>query len=596
MNRKYLKQTLAGGLCLALAAGIPVQPVQAGSELNMYRLYNPNSGEHFYTSSPNEKNTLTSLGWTDEGIGWVAPDSGAPVYRLYNPNAGDHHYTLDTNEKNTLVSLGWKDEGIGWHSDLAKTIPVYREYNPNALAGAHNYTTSLDEHQNLVRIGWHDEGTGWYALKKGSVAPVSNTLERLHVQGSQLVNGQNQPVVLQGFSTFGLNYMPEYVNEGVFRFLKEQMNSDVIRLALYTQESGGYCSGGSQEQLKALIDQGVNAAEKTGQYVIIDWHILSDGNPNTHINEAAAFFNEMSARYKDKTHVFYEICNEPNGVDWNTIKQYANQIIPVIRKNDPNGVILVGTPTWSQDVDVASQSPLTGYSNIMYTLHFYAATHKENIRNKLISAHANGLPVFVSEFGISSADGNGSLDPASGNAWISLLNQYGISRVGWALSNKNEASALFVPGSSTALNLNDLSASGKWFHQVYTNRAIPSATPSASTPSTPAAPSPTSQSGSLKASLKTVNSWMANSEHATQYGITLENQSSAAKNGWQVTLHFSARPTVSNSWGCSILAKGNSLVLKPASYNQRVEAGQSLDNIGLIVETADGSAPAISVQ
>ncbi len=128
----------------------------------MYRLYNPNSGEHFYTKVVREKDALVDLGWKYEGIGWVAPLKGEDVYRLYNPNAGDHHYTMDENEKNILVSIGWKYEGVGWFS--GGKVPVYREYNPNAKeAGAHNYTPNKTENDFLVSVGWLQEGIGWYA-------------------------------------------------------------------------------------------------------------------------------------------------------------------------------------------------------------------------------------------------------------------------------------------------------------------------------------------------------------------------------------------------------------------------------------------------
>ncbi len=135
----------------------------------MYRLYNPYSGEHFYTSNKSEKNNLTKLGWRYEGVGWNAPKySNYPVYRIYNPVGGEHHYTLSVDEKNNLVRLGWKDEGIGWYSaepNSSDSIPVKREYNPYAFANNHNYTISLDEHNWLVGLGWKDEGTGWYALR-----------------------------------------------------------------------------------------------------------------------------------------------------------------------------------------------------------------------------------------------------------------------------------------------------------------------------------------------------------------------------------------------------------------------------------------------
>ncbi|WP_297079333.1 hypothetical protein [uncultured Enterococcus sp.] len=133
----------------------------------MQRLYNPNSGEHFYTKNMVEKNVLIKAGWLYEGVGWDAPDSGQPVYRVYNRNSGDHHYTMNGNEKNLLVSKGWSYEGIGWYSDVNKTVPLYRAYNPNAQAGSHNYTTNQAEQTSLVRTGWKNEGVGWYATKVG---------------------------------------------------------------------------------------------------------------------------------------------------------------------------------------------------------------------------------------------------------------------------------------------------------------------------------------------------------------------------------------------------------------------------------------------
>ncbi len=140
----------------------------------MFRLYNPNSGEHFYTSSSYERSYCIYSGWCNEGVGWVAPAfSNSPVYRMYNPNAGDHHYTLSAYERDQLVRAGWIYEHIGWYSDDGKAIPVYRQYNPNASVGTHNFTTSKVENDSLVAVGWNAEGIGWYAVALGeSVSPV----------------------------------------------------------------------------------------------------------------------------------------------------------------------------------------------------------------------------------------------------------------------------------------------------------------------------------------------------------------------------------------------------------------------------------------
>lgn len=129
----------------------------------MYRLYNPNSGEHFYTASVGERDYLVFVGWNYEGIAWYAPKFGNPVYRLYNPNAGDHHYTLSAFERDYLVKVGWNYEGISWYS--GGTVPLYRAYNPNARAGSHHYTISRDEIDYIVKVGWKNEGIGWYGIK-----------------------------------------------------------------------------------------------------------------------------------------------------------------------------------------------------------------------------------------------------------------------------------------------------------------------------------------------------------------------------------------------------------------------------------------------
>lgn len=143
-----------------ISQGYEIQ-VNAASQ-KIFRLYNPNSGEHFYTAHDGEVNNVRQAGWRYEGLGWVAPTSGHDVYRVYNPNAGDHHYTLDLNEKNSLVKVGWRYEGVSWFSDVNKTTPLYRLYNPNAKAGAHHYTTSAYERDVLKKAGWKYEGIAWY--------------------------------------------------------------------------------------------------------------------------------------------------------------------------------------------------------------------------------------------------------------------------------------------------------------------------------------------------------------------------------------------------------------------------------------------------
>ena len=287
----------------------------------------------------------------------------------------------------------------------------------------------------------------------------------LSVAGTQLVDEEGNPVRLRGISTHGLAWYPQYVNEACFRQIKEEWGMDVVRLAMYTAESGGYCTDGNQDDVKALVQEGVEYATDCGLYVIIDWHILSDGNPNAYLEEAEAFFREMSAEYADYDNVIYEICNEPNGAtSWAEIKSYAEQVIAAIREKDEDGIILVGTPNWSQQVDQAAADPITGYGNIMYTLHFYAATHKDSLRGAMVQAVADGLPVFVSEYGICDASGNGGIDAAQAAEWVRVMDDCGISYVAWNLSDKAETSAILRNGcgKDSGFAWEDLSDSGRW--------------------------------------------------------------------------------------------------------------------------------------
>jgi Rib/alpha/Esp surface antigen-like repeat protein len=170
---------VAAGLGLGAVAATPAMAADWGGTQPMHRLYNPNSGEHFYTASDHERDHLVSLGWRSEGEGWYAPvKSSTPVYRLYNPNAGDHHYTASKAERDWLVGKGWRYEGVGWYSSDSKAVTLYRQYNPNARSGAHNYTTSRGESDHLVSVGWRYEGTAWYGTTRGaSQGPLADAYE-----------------------------------------------------------------------------------------------------------------------------------------------------------------------------------------------------------------------------------------------------------------------------------------------------------------------------------------------------------------------------------------------------------------------------------
>ena len=291
----------------------------------------------------------------------------------------------------------------------------------------------------------------------------------LHVENGKLTDENGNTVQLYGMSTHGIAWFPQYINYDSLRTLRDDWNTNCIRLAMYTAEYGGYCAGGDKEQLKQLVKDGVSYATELGMYVIVDWHILSDCDPNQNKDEAIAFFREMAEVFADNDNVLYEICNEPNGgTSWDSIKSYAEEVIPVIRAQKPDAVILVGTPTWSQEIDKAAASPLDD-SNVMYTLHFYAGTHKDDLRNRLETCVQNGLPVFVSEFGMCDASGNGANVFVSTTKWLDLLNKYQISFCCWNLANKDESSSVFK-ACSTALSDwtdDDFNESGRWIRDYF---------------------------------------------------------------------------------------------------------------------------------
>lgn len=289
---------------------------------------------------------------------------------------------------------------------------------------------------------------------------------RLSVNGTKIVNKDGNSFIIQGVSTHGIAWFPQYINYETFKTLRDDFNVNTIRLAMYSDRNAGY-----KEELHEKVSEGVEYAKQLGMYVIIDWHILNDNDPNQNKESAKVFFTEMANKYKDYDNVLYEICNEPNGnVTWNEdIKPYAEEMIDLIRGIDDNAIIIVGTPNWSQDVDIVSENPVTGYNNIVYTLHYYAATHKDDLRNKLRKALDNGLPVLVSEFGICDASGNGSIDESEADKWISMLRENGIGYVCWNLSNKDESSALLKSTTDSVSNWTDeqLSQEGIWLKKIY---------------------------------------------------------------------------------------------------------------------------------
>ena len=288
---------------------------------------------------------------------------------------------------------------------------------------------------------------------------------RLQVIDGKLCSESGEPVMLRGVSTNGLITAEDYLNEALFRELSVDRGVNLFRLAMYTYGVGivGYCTGGDRERHRQDMIRGVELARANDMYALIDWHILSDGDPNQYLDEAKAFFADMAERFSDDNNVLYEICNEPNGVDWPSVKAYAEQLIPVIREKDPDSVIIVGNPDWSKDLDSAAADPLD-FDNILYTLHFYAASHGQELRDRTERLSRSGLPIFVSEFGVTSSSGGFPRDLESADLWIELLEREHISYCMWSFSAAPEPCSALRTGllKYSGFTDEDYNATGQW--------------------------------------------------------------------------------------------------------------------------------------
>ncbi len=283
---------------------------------------------------------------------------------------------------------------------------------------------------------------------------------QLRVQGKYLVDKNGNPVVLRGLSLFWSCWGSKYWNADVINWVATDWRVNVIRAAMGVEPAGGYLDSPTTNE--NLVNTVVQACINRGIYVIIDWH---DHNAPAHQSQAIQFFQKMAQRWGSYPNVIYEIFNEPDTDDnWSGIKNYAQAVISAIRQYDPDNVILVGTPNWCQDVDTAAQSPLTGVTNVMYTLHFYAASHGAYYRQKAQTAINAGLPIFVSEFGTCEYTGDGRYNFQETDTWINFLEQNYISWVNWSLNDKQEAASVLVPGASTSGGWTDsqLTESGKY--------------------------------------------------------------------------------------------------------------------------------------
>ena len=272
----------------------------------------------------------------------------------------------------------------------------------------------------------------------------------LQVSGNQIINKNGAPISLAGNSFFWSNDNwggERFYNPEVVEWLKKDWKTTIVRASMGVEDPGGYLDNktGNKDRIKIIVD----AAIEKGLYVIIDWH-SHHAEDNT--EEAVLFFEEMASIYGHHNNIIYEIYNEPLDISWSdTIKPYAVSVIQAIRSIDPDNIIVVGTPEWSQRVDLAAADPITGFSNIAYTLHFYTVYHHQWLRDRASEALESGIALFVTEWG---SIGYSIID-SEANKWMTWCHTNKISHCNWAVNDKEEEWSIVIPGASTSGNWSD---------------------------------------------------------------------------------------------------------------------------------------------
>ena len=380
-----------------------------------------------------------------------------------NTNGEDDIHLVSTNpEENAIISVSTTsfsfvfDQGI-YVADKAKIT-----LNGTAVSDASVYGTTL-----TVKINSLQGGTDYTLLiDKGAIKDGSNNLNSeafslkfqtketpaiggsvgqhgyLSVNGIALVDQSGKPVVLQGVSFGWHNWWPRFYNENTVTWLNQDWKCSVLRAAIGVDADNNCYIANPTNSLNCLYTV-VDAAIKNDMYVIVDWH-----TSDIHLNEAKTFFQTVAEKYKDNPNVIYELFNEPDNESWSEVKAYAEEVIKTIRAIAPKNIILVGSPQWDQSVDLPAADPITDYDNIMYTLHFYAATHGQWLRDRATAALQKGLPIFVSECGGMEASGDGAISQTEWSAWVQWMSDNNISWAAWCIADKAESCSMIKDTSS----------------------------------------------------------------------------------------------------------------------------------------------------
>lgn len=411
------------------------------------------------------------------------------ILQITLPKYGNFSFTVSGSMilGDRIYLLGSLDHPLPWWYRL-KTIPVFKPVRSWQVIKISLVTIGLIfaaiGFNSLISLRSFLADSDYLFAFTPPKPPSSHVVKKyghLQVIGRQLCSETGQPIQLRGISSHGLQWYP-FVKGNTVRNSVKFFKIEVIRIAMYVEDfkNGEYWSGylAQPDYMLAKTNMIIRDAIDEGIYVIISWHIHND--PQKYTRQAEDFFRYMSKKWGAYPNLIFEICNEPEGnIPWSKIRNYAvghsqtqeDGIIGIIRQNDPDSdpnLIIVGTPFWSQQVDKVLEAPITEYGNIMYTLHFYASEHKQDIRQRAQQALDQGLPIFVSEWGTCDYKNNRPNDFDSSLEWLRWMDANHISWVNWSLSPKQEPSSLLKPGSSIAGPWSDrnLTKSGRFIKEL----------------------------------------------------------------------------------------------------------------------------------
>ncbi|SCL34915.1 endoglucanase [Micromonospora nigra] len=431
---------------LTLGASVALPAANASAATGCAVTYSANSWQGGFTGTVTIKNLGDPVnGWT---LGFTFPDAAQRVTQGWSATWSQSGSDV------TARSLGWNGSlatgastSIGFNGSWSGSNPSPTSFTLNGTTCTGSTTPTTPPPTTPPPT------TPPPTTPPPTTPPPTGTTPvaingQLRVCGVNLCNQYGKPIQLRGMSTHGIQWFGHCYNDASLDALATDWRADLFRVAMYVQEDGYETDpAGFTNRVNNLVEE----ATERGMYAMIDFHTLTPGDPMFNLERAKTFFRAVSARHADKNNVIYEIANEPNGVSWSTIKNYAEQVIPVIRANDPDAVVIVGTRAWSSlGVSEGANSteiinnPVNA-SNIMYAFHFYAASHKDNYRAEVERAAAR-LPLFVTEFGTVDYTGDGAADLASSTTWLDLLDRLKIGYANWTYSDKAEGSAAFRPG------------------------------------------------------------------------------------------------------------------------------------------------------